>query len=160
MKANRPSTLLSILGLLAILLGTLGILVVLYLHVNPLPFMPPPSSQLLHFMSTAWGVIINGALIVSGIGILQLGFLWLAISWFIYYLCNYFSYIYSPRSAYFYFELFVHVSYCLSRCFDANSDYCQDYSQVSKYFNTKTLKFHFTPCNNYTIVINLRRMVW
>jgi len=72
MKANRPSTLLSILGLLAILFGTLGILVVLYLHVNPLPFMPPSSSQLLHFMSTAWGVITNGALIVSGIGILQL----------------------------------------------------------------------------------------
>lgn len=69
---DKPTAFLISLGLLAILFGLFGIVLVIYLHINPIPQLPNSASPYVRFMGTAWAVISNGALAVAGLGILLL----------------------------------------------------------------------------------------
>ena len=70
----KSTTLVQALGLLAVLVGLMGIAVIAYLHANPLQHSLPraPGLPLVSFMGTAWGIITNGALAIAGIGICRL----------------------------------------------------------------------------------------
>lgn len=68
----RPSTLITVIGLLAILFGVLGVTVTLYLYLKPFSQLGPADFPLVTFSNTAWSIIINGALAIAGIAILRL----------------------------------------------------------------------------------------
>ena len=70
----KSTTLVQALGLLAVLVGLMGVAVIAYLHANPLQQLLPraPSLPLVSFMGTAWGIITNGAFAIAGIGICRL----------------------------------------------------------------------------------------
>lgn len=66
---NKSPTVIIVIGLLAILIGVLGITVTLYQYFKPFSHIRTTDFPLATFADTLWGVIINGVLIVAGIAI-------------------------------------------------------------------------------------------
>lgn len=73
MTSDRGSsrTLLTVVGLIAVLVGLLGIAVTIYLAFHSMAGMPRPRLPLVGSMHTAWGVITNAALAIAGFGIVR-----------------------------------------------------------------------------------------
>jgi len=68
----KPSTLITVIGLLPILIGVLGIAVTLYQYFKPFSHIRTTDFPLVTLLDTAWGVIMNGALVIAGIAIYRL----------------------------------------------------------------------------------------
>jgi hypothetical protein len=69
---TRPPTVIIVIGLLAILIGVLGISVTFYQYFKPYSHIRTADFPLVTLADTIWGVIINGALVIAGIAIYRL----------------------------------------------------------------------------------------
>ena len=69
---NKSPTVIIVIGLLAILIGVLGISVTFYQYFKPFSHIRTTDFPLVTLADTIWDVIINGALVVAGIAIYRL----------------------------------------------------------------------------------------